>query len=97
MHEEGIKLGSRGFKWERISGWGQSHPDASNSWRFSHASFFLNEGARNSRARRSLRLARQLFLFDDLRFSPRIAYKLANVRPPEGENFVSVPSRPWAA
>jgi len=28
---------------------------------------------------------------------PMAAYKLANVRPPEGENFVSVPSKPWAA
>jgi len=51
----------------------------------------------HSRARRSARLARWLFPFDDLLFSLWIAYNRPNVRPPEGEYFVSVLSRPWAA
>ena len=32
------------------NGWGQPHPDACNSWRFSRASFFLNEGKPGIRA-----------------------------------------------
>jgi hypothetical protein len=59
--------------------------------------FFFSGGIRDTRARRSSRLARCLFPFDDLHFSPWVVYNRAKVLPPAGEYFVSALSRAWAA
>src|SRR5208283_2876458 len=51
VYEGEAEWGYPGFQGGREKGrWGQPHPDACNRWRFSHASFFLNEGGPGIRA-----------------------------------------------